>query len=313
MDPLHQLVLRQSFFTRAEARAAGYGDRDVAQAMRARLWHRIRRGYYTFHGVWASLDAVDRHLVTARAVAHSLGDAVALSHVSGLVVHRVDVWGCDLRRIHVTRLDGGPGRIEGDVVHHEGRCAVDDAVVVGGLAVLAADRCAIETASRTTNEVALTLFDGVLRAGHGDAEGLFRRFESMEHWPYTQHLHVPVRMADGGAGSVGESRGRWLFRCAGLPAPIVQYEVRSAAGELIGTTDWAWPGHGLMGEFDGIVKYGRLLKPGQSPGDVVFSEKVREDQLREITGMSMVRLVWSDYDAPQATAERVRARLNRLA
>ncbi|MDF1602576.1 type IV toxin-antitoxin system AbiEi family antitoxin domain-containing protein [Nocardioides sp. YIM 152315] len=313
MDPLRLLVTAQGFFTRAEARAVGYGDRDVARAMRSRTWHRIRRGYYTFLDEWTGLDPVGRHAATARAVAHSLGDAVALSHVSGLVVHGADIWGCDLSRIHVTRLDGGAGRVEGDVVHHEGRCIEGDVVESGGLSVLLPERCAIETASRTTNEVALVIFDGVLRAGHVDHDGLFRRFELMEHWPYTQHLHVPVRMADARAASVGESRGRWLFRCCGLPAPVLQYDVRSASGALLGTSDWAWPDHGLLGEFDGKVKYGRLLKPGETAADAVFREKVREDQLREATGMSMVRLVWRDYDAPQATGERVRSRLRRLA
>jgi len=311
MDPLRILVDTRDFFTRAEARELGYGDRAVAAAMRTRSWHRIRRGYYTFTDTWAGLDPVGRHRVVSRAVAHSLGDAVALSHVSGLVAHGVDLWGVDLGRVHVTRLDGGPGRIEGDVVHHEGRCVEDDIVEIAGVTVLRATRCAIEAASRTSNEVALVVFDALLRAGHTDAEGLFAQFNRMEHWPYTRHLHVPVRMADAGAHSVGESRGRWLFRAAGLPAPALQHEVFDSSGELIGITDWAWLGAGLLGEFDGRVKYGRLLRPGQQPGDAIFEEKVREDRLRETTGMGMVRLIWSDYEAPGVTARRLRAQLER--
>jgi hypothetical protein len=312
MDPLRIHVAARGFFTRAEARELGYGDRAVAAAMRARLWHRIRRGYYTFADEWAGLDPVGRHRVTSRAVAHSLGTGVALSHVSGLVDHGVDVWGIDLSRVHVTRLDGGPGRIEGDVVHHEGRCVEDDIVERDGAKVLRPARCGIEAASRASNEAALVLFDAVLRGGHADEDGLFRQFTIMEHWPYTQHLHVPVRMADGRSQSVGESRGRWLFRWCGLPAPVLQYEVRDPSGDLIGITDWAWPGQGVLGEFDGRTKYGRLLKPGQDPGDAVFREKVREDRLREATGMRMVRLIWSDYDAPVATAERLRGHLRRI-
>jgi hypothetical protein len=45
MDPLGWLCDEQGFFTRAQARELGYDDRAVAHAMRARLWHRIRRGY----------------------------------------------------------------------------------------------------------------------------------------------------------------------------------------------------------------------------------------------------------------------------
>lgn len=309
MDPLRLLVTHQGFFTRAQAREAGYDDRAVARQMRAGQWHRMRRGYYTFSDIWTALDAVGRHHAMTRAVAHSLGSCVAVSHVSGLVLHGVDVWGVDLSRVHVTRLDGGPGRVEGDVVHHEGRCGEDDQVEVGGAVVLASARCAIEAASRTTNEAALVLFDALLRRGLADHDQLFGQFELMEHWPYTQHLHIPIRMADAAAGSVGESRGRWLFRSCGLPAPVLQYVVRDADGDIVGICDWAWPEHGLLGEFDGRIKYGRLLQPGQRPGDVVFAEKVREDQLREITEMGMVRLIWTDYDSPAATAARVRSRL----
>ncbi|MDN5916403.1 MAG: hypothetical protein L0I76_15095 [Pseudonocardia sp.] len=31
----------------------------------------------------------------------------------------------------------------------------------------------------------------------------------------------------------------------------------------------------VVGEFDGKIKYGRSLRPGQDPGDVVFEEKIR--------------------------------------
>lgn len=311
MDPLRLLVADRGFFTRAETRSLGYDDRDVARAVRCRAWHRIRRGYFTFADEWATFDDVGRHWVRARVAAHSLGDRVALSHVSGAVAHGLDVWGLDLSHVHVTRLDGGPGRIEGDVVHHESRSVDDDIVEVSGVPVFVADRCAIEAASRAANEPALALFDALLREGLATRDDLMRRFEAMEHWPYTRHLHLVVRMADGQAESVGESRGRYLFWSFGLPAPVLQYEVRNAQGSLIGITDWAWPADGLLGEFDGKVKYGRLLKPGQDPGEAVFDEKVREDELRDVTGMRMVRLIWADYDTPAATAERVRLKLRR--
>ncbi|HEY0698007.1 MAG TPA: hypothetical protein VGD43_09375 [Micromonospora sp.] len=50
-----------------------------------------------------------------------------------------------------------------------------------------------------------------------------------------------------------------------------------------------------MGEFDGRVKYGRLLRPGQDPGDAVFAEKMREDAIRD-TGLRVVRWVWNGVD-----------------
>ncbi|MFN8192814.1 MAG: hypothetical protein U0R80_00860 [Nocardioidaceae bacterium] len=74
-------------------------------------------------------------------------------------------------------------------------------------------------------------------------------------------------------------------------------------------TDWGWPDHRAFGEFDGKVKYGRLLKPGQRIEEVVFAEKEREDLVREITDFRAIRLVWVDYARPRLTAERVRRKL----
>ena len=89
--------------------------------------------------------------------------------------------------------------------------------------------------------------------------------------------------------------------------------MRDETGVLIGTTDFAWRLHRMLGEFDGRAKYGRLLRRGQSPGDAVFAEKLREDALRRTTGFGMERIVWSDLDRPRITADRVKAQLRRAA
>lgn len=307
MDPLRHLAENVGFFTRAQARESGCSDRVIAASVRHRVWHRFRHGYYTFPDLWSSLDEVGRHRVLSDAVLDSIGPVVALSHVSALVAHGVPIWGVRLDQVHVTRLDGGAGRVEAGVVHHEGRCLADDIVEVGGQPVVVADRAAIETASRVGNEAALCVLDSTLHLELCDQERLAERFVAMQHWPFVQHLHIPVRMADGRAASVGESRGRWMFRGCGIPAPMLQYEVHDPVdGSLIGICDYGWPGHEALGEFDGRIKYGRLLKPGQEPGDVVFAEKQREDRLREVTGYRMIRLTWDDLEHPAVTARRLR-------
>ncbi len=309
MDPLRVLCEQDGFFTRAMARELGYDDKAVARMVRAKAWHRFRRGYYSLADVWSALDAVARHLVRARAVLHSLGEDVALSHVSGLLPHGVDTWQVDLSRVHVTRLDGGAGRVEGDVVHHVGTSTPADVVEVNGLRTLTPVRCAIECGSTVTPEAALVLFGSLLHAGAAVPDDLYRQFHSMSHWPGVRRLHVPVRLATPGLESVGESRGLWAFWTVGIPRPQVQFEVRDRYGVLVGTCDWGWPEHHLLGEFDGKIKFGRLLRPGQTPGDVAFAEKHREDQIREATGFAVLRLIWSDYDRPR----QIRARFERLA
>jgi hypothetical protein len=309
MDPLRLICERDGFFTRTMAYDAGYSDKTIATMVRTKVWHRFRRGYYSFTDIWSSLYEVERHRVRCRAVVHSLGDAVALSHVSGALEHGLSVWGADLSRVHVTRLDGATGRIEGDVVHHVGRCSPDDVLEVDGLRVLDPVRCALELGATCSSESALVTFDSLLHLGVADPAGLHARFEAMARWPGVQHLHVPIRMADGGAENAGESRGRWQFWRFSLPAPICQYPVYDADGVLVAICDWGWPELKRLGEFDGKIKYGRLLKPGQTAGDVIFAEKRREDLLRELTGFPMIRLTWDDYDRPRVTRQRLERHL----
>jgi hypothetical protein len=311
MDPVRLICEEQGFFTRGMARDCGYTDKNVTAMVRAHIWTRFRRGYYCFSDLWASLDDRGRHRVRSRAVLHSLGEDVALSHVSGLVGHDIEIWGTPLDRVHVTRLDGDASRIEGDVVHHRGTVRGDEVESVDGLRVLTPARCAVEYASTATSESAFVAFNSTLHRGRCERQQLFEQFARVGNWPGMRHVHVPIRLASGRSESVGESRGFWLFWVAGMPAPERQYEIRDASGELRATCDWGWPELNTYGEFDGRFKYGRLLKRGQEPGDVVFAEKQREDEIREITGGHMIRLVWTDYERPRVTISRLERYLRR--
>jgi hypothetical protein len=56
--------------------------------------------------------------------------------------------------------------------------------------------------------------------------------------------------------------------------------------------------------FDGKIKYGRLLKPGQRIEDVIFDEKLREDTVRDL-GWQIVRWLWRDLYRRGVLRERV--------
>ena len=255
MDPLRAICLELGFFTRSHAREAGYDDRAITREARARRWLRIRRGYYTFPDIWQAATDEQRHLFRCRAVLDSLGDGAALSHVSGCVALGIDVWGVSLERVHVTRLDGAAGRIEGDVVHHEGLTTDDDVVEVDGMRVLRPARCVLEAGSLAHPEAALVLLNSALHTSACSFDDIGNQFDLMAHWPHVRHLHVPVRMSTDKAESVGESRGLWLFWIEHLPAPALQHEV-FVGGRLVGRTDWAWPKHGGLGEFDANAGFG---------------------------------------------------------
>ncbi|WHU45688.1 hypothetical protein QNM97_16890 [Gordonia sp. L191] len=56
--------------------------------------------------------------------------------------------------------------------------------------------------------------------------------------------------------------------------------------------DWEWM---VVGEYDGLIKYGRLCMPGESIADAVIREKLREDEIRD-TGPRVVRCTWNDLE-----------------
>jgi hypothetical protein len=118
-----------------------------------------------------------------------------------------------------------------------------------------------------------------------------------------------VRFADGRSESVGESRSRGLLHRLDSARSMLQLDVRTSSDRLMGRTDFGWEREHVVGEFDGRVKYGRLLRPGQNPGDVVFQEKRQEDALRD-EDWGVARWTWADL-TPAVLGPRVRRELDR--
>ena len=314
MDAALQLIEDTGIALRREMVERGVRDRDLREAVRHGVLIRIRQGAYTTPARWTATDDVGRHRMLCTSVSRLMGDTVALTHTSSLVMQDVPVWGADLTRVHVTRLDHGSGRHEAGVVHHKG--AVESRELVrtsAGFLATPPARAIFEHASINTIESGLVSFDAALHSELVTASQVAQQFELMERWPGTQRLQLVVRLTDGRAESPGETRSRYLCWRHGLPAPVLQFEVYDTAGNLIGRTDFAWPEHRLLGEFDGRLKYGRSLGPGQTPSDAVFREKRREDLLREITQWAFVRLIWSDLRDGAYTAHRIRQLMRRAA
>jgi hypothetical protein len=298
--PLRTICDTHGVFLRREANELVWDDRALQAARRAGRIVRVRQGAYVFADTWVPMSPEERHLTLVRAVMRLLGPRAVVSHHSAALLHGLDLWGVDLSRAHVTRLDSVSGRTTPDSVHHEGLCLDGDLEVVSGLRSTSAVRAALESATLSDIERGLVVVDSGLRRGSFDKDTLARQHTLMEEWPGTRHLQVVARLADGRAGSVGESRMRYFFWSHALPMPQLQHEVWFQ-GRLIGVLDFYWPELGLMGEFDGKAKYLAHLREGENPADALFREKQREDLLRRVTGCRMVRFVWSDLESPGRT------------
>jgi hypothetical protein len=234
-----------------------------------------------------------------------------LSHTTAAVEHGLRLYQPDLRRVHVTSLDGSIARSTPEIVYHTGSCRDEDLQVVNGQLLIEPVRAAIEAASLTSVDQGVVVLDSVIDLGMGTLEDVHRRFRELTGQPYCRKLQVVVRLVRTGANSVAESLGRQLMWRTHLPEPILQFEVYDEQGQLVGRCDWAWPEYGLLGEFDGREKYGRLRREGETIEQAIIREKTREDALREITGWLMIRIIWPELFTPAVTAARIRAQLER--
>lgn len=83
--------------------------------------------------------------------------------------------------------------------------------------------------------------------------------------------------------------------------------VRAAANRFVGEVDVGWPELRTVGEFDGRVEYGRELRPGRDPVEVLYEEKRREDELRA-EDLGTVRWRWVDLGRFAPVAQHLRER-----
>jgi hypothetical protein len=300
-EPVPELHLRR------DAVLDGWSDDELNRLVRNGELGRLRRGAYV-NGL-LPLDPAARHRLLIRATMPGLRRPAVVSHQSAAVVLGLPLWDVPLDRVHVTRRPPGwndTGRV---LCCHVARLRDDEVIDIEGLQVTGPVRTALDLARSLPHEAAVVVLDAALRLGLVDHEVLRARLFDIAGVPGSRSAARAVRFADGRSESVGESRSRVILHRWKLGPSALQFEIRSPDGALIGRTDVAWERQRLVGEFDGRIKYGRLLQPGQDAGDAVFREKRREDAIRE-EGWGVIRWTWSDLHRPDRLAARVRRRLN---
>ena len=168
--------------------------------------------------------------------------------------------------MHVTRsppASNDTGRV---LRCHVARLRDDEIEEVDGLPVTSLVRTALDLARSLPHEAAVVALDAALRQGRLHRDVLRERLFDLAGTPGSRAAARAVDFADGRSESVGESRSRVVLHRWGVGPSSLQFEVRGEGGLLVARTDFAWEEHGLVGEFDGRVKYGRLLRTGPGTG-----------------------------------------------
>jgi predicted transcriptional regulator of viral defense system len=297
-DPSPHLLVR-----RADAVLRGVSDSELARMVRRCELHRLQRGTYLTRP--ADLDRVSRHLLEIRATVAGLAVPGVVSHASAAVLHGLPLWNVRLRRVHVTRRPPANGSGSRRVHLHVARLPDDEATAINDLPVTNVTRTVVDIARTASFESAVVTADAALFAKATSPAQLVDCLARMGSVPGSRRAGRVLAFANGLSESVGESRSRVLFSRLGLPAPDLQVRIRRTDGSSIGRCDFGWRDHRTLGEFDGRVKYGRLLRPGKTAGDAVFEEKRREDEMRD-AGWQMARWTWGDLSTPRVIDDRLR-------
>jgi hypothetical protein len=294
--------------SRGDAARRGMNDDDLRRLVAGRVLTRVRRNAYRDTAAHDVLSAEQRHAVAVRAAVAAHRVDVVVSHQSAAVLHGLPVWGAPLDVVHLTTRRRNAGRRSGLVHIHTAPVAPDELCLVDGIAATTPARTVFDVACSMRFEAAVVIADAALHAGLTSPEDLLVQIERGRGRTGRPAARAAITFADGRSESVGESRSRVGMHVARVPVPDLQTEVCRSDGSVAGRPDFRWGR--LLGEFDGAVKYGRLVRPGETAGDAVVREKRREDELRDL-GFDMVRWGWADLGAPDRLYPRIHAAIER--
>lgn len=274
-----------------------HGGRTVARMARRNELVRIRRGLYLPASRWMELEPWEQFRVKIQAVNDAARKPPLFCGQSAAAL-----WGLPLIEVPEeveTLVMPGPGggrsrngirrRLgvpdECDVVMLHGLRVTSMEQTIGNLAVMLPLTGSLPAADR-----AASFWRQSGRSPEEFGERVLSRLRGLGNVKQRRVQRV-LAAADPASGSPGESLSRAVMTLAGLPKPKLQAPHRDAQG-LIGYSDFDWPDHGVVGEFDGWAKYSRgEYLAGRSPEDVLKAEKIREDRLRA-TGLTVVRWMW---------------------
>ncbi len=222
----------------------------------AEVRSRLRRGGWRrtpWRGVHVDGELPDDPGTVVRAAALWLGGDLVACHSTAALL-----WGFDLRSpvavttgdLHFPAPDAVDNRRLERLRVHPSPLGTDDAVLRHGVWCTPAGRTACDVARLGAPVDALATLDAALRSGTCTPQDLLRARGRQRGLRGVARLSTLVPHASAGAESPMESRMRWRFIAAGLPAPQVPVEV--VEGPRRHRLDVGWEQHRLAAEFDGL-------------------------------------------------------------
>ena len=295
---------------RSDAMSDGFNADDIQRKRQRGEWVSLRPGAYLAAAECRALSHEQRHIRLIEATLPKITAQAVLSHQSAACLFGITLWPKGLRAVRITIPGASSGHRRPSLHSYRAPLDEDEIITVGGYRITSAARTLIDLGRSVPFESAVVAADSALHRGLCSPDDLANAARRAPRRPGMRNAVQMAAFADGRSESAGESRSRVLFRAVGLPRPESQFRVMNESGAQIARADFGWPEFGTVGEFDGAQKYGRLLRPGQTAGEQVFREKLREDEIRRL-GWKVVRWTWQELDKPHELARKIADMLNR--
>ncbi|TWP38912.1 hypothetical protein [Leekyejoonella antrihumi] len=254
-------------------------------------FRRVRKGIYVCGP--ADLPPEEILLLRAYAVAAAAGGTPLFSHHTAAAAWGIPTIGRRPALIEHITAAGTTGRTPG--VRRRRAQEIPNGVEVNGLMVTAPDRTVIDLAREVPLESGLAAADHALRERLCTTQDLRDQVDLLKPGARGRRkARLVIRLADAGSESVGESLSRARMFQLGIPRPVLQVRFDDEDG-FIGRVDFWWEELGLIGEFDGRLKYRATPQlTAEQASQVLWKEKLREDRLRGGGRRRVARWVWND-------------------
>lgn len=277
---------------------------------------RVVPGTYTTAAHWGVLDADQRYRTLVAAARERCHADDVVSHWSAAALWRLPIIGAWPSAVHVT-TPTDVARRSTTVLSRHRRELVDAPLTFDGMVVTSLAETVLDIARVASFPAALAMGDAALRrldtpgAGLGEwglgvsRTELERVFGALDVRRGRARVRRILEHVDPRADRPGESLSRATMIRLGVPLPELQHRIVSASGNVY-YLDFYWPEQNIGADFDGRIKYlDAAFRGGRTPEQVVYDEKVREDEVRlEVTGYG--RWDWTVAGSSRLMAERLR-------
>lgn len=287
------------FLTTEGLRSTGWTRTSIDAALADGQLTLLRRGLFSALGAEESSRP---KILAGREVC---SEEAVISHWSAAWLHDLPVSLDHMKRVHVTRSRRSGARISPDLKLYACPIRDGDALMIGDLTVTTAARTIVDISRHDDLQGwALAAGDRALRLGLTDPAELEEQLRRATLRPWVRRARQLVGLLDGRAESAGESRSRWIMFQAGMPTPDLQVEVPIHGGRETAEVDFLWADYGVVGEFDGDIKYTELA-PGSDAWQAWKAEKRRHEAL-QAEGWVVARWTWDELNNPVALTAKLR-------